>query len=193
MDTATRLPIVSCESAGMWEKWLAHNHARPGGVWLHIFKKGSGTASITYAEALDVALCYGWVDGQKKRRNALSWLQKFTPRRAKSVWSKINTQHVGRLIKAGKMKPAGLREVDAAKRDGRWERAYDSPSTSTVPEDFLAELNKNKKARAFFDTLNKRNTYAISFRLQSAKKPETRAKRMNALLAMLAKGEKLYP
>jgi uncharacterized protein YdeI (YjbR/CyaY-like superfamily) len=193
METATISPIIACESPGKWGQWLAHNHARSDGVWLRIFKKGSGTASLTYAEALDAALCYGWVDGQKKRHDALSWLQKFTPRRSKSLWSKINTQHVRRLIKAGKMRPAGLREVDAAKRDGRWKRAYDSPRTATVPEDFLAELRKNKKANAFFDTLDKRNTYAISFRLQNARTPETREKRIQAILAMMATGEKFHP
>jgi uncharacterized protein YdeI (YjbR/CyaY-like superfamily) len=186
-------PILSCASAQKWERWLAKNHTKLNGIWLRIFKKGSGKVSVTYAEALDSALCYGWIDGQKKSHDDLSWLQKFTPRRPKGPWSKINTQHVGRLTNACRMKPAGLAAVEAAKRDGRWKRAYDSPSAATVPKDFQLELGKNKVAKAFFATLNKTNTYAITYRLQNAKKPETREKRMKAILAMLEKGERFHP
>lgn len=193
MNAASELDVRSFVSALAWEKWLGKNHATSAGCRLRIFKKSSGKASVTYAEALDTALCYGWIDGQKKSYDELSWLQKFTPRRPRSVWSKKNTQHAERLIGAGNMKPAGLKEIEAAKRDGRWKSAYDSPSVATLPEDFLHELGRNKRAKAFFQTLNKRNTYAIAYRLQSAKKPETRARRMQALLAMLARGEKLYP
>jgi len=186
------LPIIAFESQSRWAKWLAENHAQPTGIWLRIFKKASGAASITYAEALDEALCYGWIDGQANKYDERSWLQKFTPRRKKSVWSKVNTQHVERLIKAGKMKPAGLKEIEAAKRDGRWQQAYDSPKNMTVPEDFLKELEKDSKAKTFFETLNKTNLYSIAFRLQTAKKPETREKRMKAILEMLARGEKFH-
>jgi uncharacterized protein YdeI (YjbR/CyaY-like superfamily) len=185
--------IVSFKSAGDWERWLDKHHAGSDGVWLHIFTKGSGKASVTYTEAVDVALCYGWIDGQGKSRDEASWVQKFTPRRARSVWSKLNTQRAARLMKAGSMKPAGLKEVAAAKKDGRWNRAYDSPSAAIMPEDFLKELGRNKKAKAFFETLNKRNTYPIAYRLQSAKKPETRERRMQAIVAMLANGERFYP
>ncbi len=160
---------------------------------MRIFKKGAKSKSIDYAEALDIALCYGWIDGQKKTYDEQSWLQKFTPRRAGSVWSKINTEHVERLTAAGRMTPLGLAQVEAAKRDGRWDRAYASPSAAELPEDFLAELNKRPKAKAFFDTLNKRNTFPVAYRLKSAKKPETRQRRMQAILAMLERGEKFYP
>lgn len=159
---------------------------------MRLFKKDSGVATVTYAEALDEALCHGWIDGQLDKYDDKSWLRKFTPRRPKSFWSKRNIEHVNRLIDAGKMKPAGLKEVEAAKADGRWGRAYDSPSAMQVPDDFLTELSKHKKAQAFFKTLNKANTYAIAWRLQTAKRPETRAKRMQAILAMLKRGEKLH-
>jgi uncharacterized protein YdeI (YjbR/CyaY-like superfamily) len=149
-------------------------------------------ATVTYAEALDEALCYGWIDGQLEKYDEKSWLRKFTPRRPKSVWSKRNIEHVNRLVDAGKMKPAGLKEMEAAKADGRWGRAYDSPSAMQVPQDFLAELSKHKKAQIFFETLNKANTYAIAWRLQTAKKPETREKRMKKFIQMLENGEKLH-
>ncbi len=193
MNTKPEYSIIPLESQEQWEQWLADNHASSDGVWLQFFKKASGKKTITYAEAVEEALCYGWIDGQSKSYDQESWLQKFTPRRARSIWSKVNIQKVERLIEAGKMKPAGLQQINAAKLDGRWERAYDAPSAATVPHDFLQELDKDKKAKAFFETLNKTNTYAILFRLQTAKKPETREKRMKAILEMLAKGEKFYP
>ncbi|MCF8446984.1 MAG: YdeI/OmpD-associated family protein, partial [Bacteroidia bacterium] len=155
-------------------------------------KKDSGKPTISYSEALDIALCYGWIDGQKKAFDEYAWLQKFCPRRAKSIWSKINTGHVERLIKDGRMRPAGLLAVENAKADGRWEKAYDSPSKMTIPEDFLKELSKNKKAEAFFKNLNKTNLFSIGFRLITAKKPETREKRMKEIIEMLAKGEKFH-
>ena len=192
MANTTDLPIVTPQSQDEWEQWLANNYASSDGVWLQFFKKASGKKTITHAEALDEALCYGWIDGQSKSYDDESWLQKFTPRRARSVWSKVNIQNVERLIEAGKMKPAGFQQIEAAKLDGRWERAYDSPSAATVPEDFLQELEKDKKAKTFFETLNKANTYAITYRLQTAKKPETREKRMRAILEMLARGEKFH-
>ncbi len=188
----TDLQIISFKSQKDWASWLAKNHAKSNGVWLRLFKKDSGVASVAYDEALDEALCYGWIDGQLEKHDDKSWLRKFTPRRPQSVWSKRNIEHVNRLIQAGKMKSSGLKEVEAAKADGRWERAYDSPSAMQVPKDFLKELSKDKKAKAFFETLNKANTYAIAWRLQTAKKPETRAKRMKAILEMLTRGEKFH-
>jgi uncharacterized protein YdeI (YjbR/CyaY-like superfamily) len=173
--------------------WLEENHAASEGIWLRIFKKDSDEKSLTYAEALDQALCYGWIDGQKKAFDDLSWLQKFTPRRSKSGWSKINTQHVERLIKAGTMTRAGMEVVEAAKADGRWEAAYMSPRNATPPADFLKELRKNTKAVAFFKTLNKANVYSIVYRLETAKKPETREKRMKTILAMMADSKKFHP
>ena len=145
---------------------------------------------MTYSQALDQALCFGWIDGQKKPYDDQSWLTRFTPRRPKSGWSKINTQHAERLIKSGEMTPAGLKEVNAAKADGRWKTAYDSFGKAIVPDDFLREVAKNKKAKAFFETLNKTNLYSIVYRLQTAKKPETRERWKRRIIQMLARGEK---
>jgi uncharacterized protein YdeI (YjbR/CyaY-like superfamily) len=180
-------------SSPEFRAWLDANHGSSDGFWMRIFKKGSGKTTITYAEALDQALCYGWIDGQKQPHDEHSWLQKFTPRRAKSGWSRINTQHVERLTKAGQMTRAGLEAVEAAKADGRWQAAYDSPRDATPPEDFLKALGKDKKAEAFFETLNRANIYSIVYRLQTAKKPETRDRRMKLILEMLARGEKFHP
>lgn len=188
----TALQIISFNSQKDWSTWLDENHSQSNGVWVRLFKKDSGVATVTYAEALDEALCYGWIDGQLEKYDEKSWLRKFTPRRPKSVWSKKNIEHIDRLTRAGKIKPSGLKEVEAAKADGRWQRAYDSPSAMQVPEDFLKELSKNKKAKAFFETLNKANTYAIAWRLQTAKTSETRAKRMKTILEMLKRGEKFH-
>ena len=184
--------ILSFRSAAEFRKWLTANHRQSDGIWLRIFKKDSGEPTVTYAEALDEALCFGWIDGQKQRHDEASWRQRFTPRRPKSGWSKINTQHAERLIKAGRMHEAGKSEIDAARNDGRWNAAYDSPSKATFPEDFLTQLRRDKKAQAFFDSLNKANRYAIAYRLQTAKKPETRQRRMEMILAMLARGEAFH-
>jgi uncharacterized protein YdeI (YjbR/CyaY-like superfamily) len=184
--------IMSFTSSKEFTSWLSKNHAVSTGIWIRLFKIKSGVATITYADALDVALCYGWIDGQKKPYDTESWLQKFTPRRPKSIWSKKNREHIARLEKSGKMKAAGIKQVEAAKADGRWEQAYSSPGNSVVPSDFLKELAKNKKAETFFKTLNKANTYSILWRLQTAKKPETRVKRMKTILEMLKKGEKFH-
>ena len=192
MTKLTTLPIIEFKTAKTFETWLSKNHEDSSGLWLKIFKKDSGKKTISYAEALDVALCYGWIDGQKKSYDEEAWLQKFCPRRAKSIWSKINTGHVERLIQEGRMKPAGLKAVEQAKADGNWEKAYDSPSKATLPEDFLKQLSKNKKAEAFFKSLNKTNLFSIAFRLQTAKKQETREKRMKEIIEMLAKGEKFH-
>jgi uncharacterized protein YdeI (YjbR/CyaY-like superfamily) len=186
------LPVISFARQDDWREWLDKNHKSSNGIWLCIFKKKSGRDSVSYDQAIEEALCYGWIDGQKKPKDVDSWHQKFTPRRGKSIWSKRNTDHVERLIKLGKMKPAGLKEIKAAKADGRWEKAYDSPAKMLVPEDFLQKLSKNKKAKAFFDSLNRANVYAITWRLQTAKKPETREKRMKIILEMLSRGEKFH-
>lgn len=175
-----------------WARWLAKNHADSTGVWVRFFKKAGGTPSMSHAEALLVALCYGWIDGQLKGHDEQSWLHKFTPRRVKSIWSKRNRDLAEQLAAAGKMKRPGREEMAAAKADGRWDKAYDSPSHMTVPADFLRELAKNAKARSFFKTLNKANRYAIAWRLQTAKTPETRDKRMKTIIAMLGKGRAFH-
>jgi uncharacterized protein YdeI (YjbR/CyaY-like superfamily) len=187
------LEIKSFPSAPAFRDWLASHHGQTDGIWLCIFKKTSGEASLTHSEALDEALCYGWIDGQAKAYDERSWLQRFSPRRPASSWSKINTQHAERLIRVGRMTPAGLKQVEAAKADGRWNAAYDSPRNASMPEDFLKALHKNKKAKGFFTTLNKANIYSITYRLQTAKKPETRQKRMKMILGMLSRCEKFHP
>jgi uncharacterized protein YdeI (YjbR/CyaY-like superfamily) len=186
------MKILSFSSAPELRVWLVKNHGRSDGIRLRIYKKGAGIASVSYAEALDQALCYGWIDGQKLPGDKQSWLQTFTPRRPKSGWSKKNTEHAERLIRSGEMMPAGLKEVEAAKADGRWQAAYDSFGTAAIPEDFLKRLAGNKKAKAFFATLNKTNLYSIAYRLQTAKKPETRDKRIQAIIEKLARGEKFH-
>jgi len=172
--------------------WLAKEHTRAAGLLLRIYKKESGVVSVTYAEALDQALCFGWIDGQKLPFDANSWVQKFTPRRSRSAWSKRNITHVDRLIRAGEMMPAGLKEVEAAKADGRWAAAYDSPANATVPPEFVKELARNPRAKQFFSTLNRANLYAIAYRLQTAKRPETKVKRIKLIIEMLARGEKFH-
>lgn len=175
-----------------FRQWLEENHDKKTEIWVGFWKKISGKTGVNYDQALDEALCYGWIDGIARTYNEQSYMQRFTPRRSKSVWSKINTQHIARLLKEGKMMPAGLAVVEAAKADGRWEDAYESPKDMEVPADFITELKKDKKAYEFYLTLSRANTYAIAWRLQTAKKPETRAKRMDALLKMLAEGKKLH-
>lgn len=187
------LPTLSFATPRAFSAWLADHHASSRGIWLRLARKGSGTASITYAEAIEVALAWGWIDGQKQRGDDTSWLQKFTPRSAKSVWSKINREKALALIESGAMQPAGLAEVERAKGDRRWDVAYDPPSRATVPDDLQAALAKNARAEAFFLTLDARNRYAVLWRVQTAKKLETRRKRIAALVAMLARGEKVHP
>lgn len=189
---STDLPILPFASKKKWADWLAKRHDKSAGVWLKLAKKDSGISSVTYEEALDVALCYGWIDGQKKGFDDKYWLQKFTPRRPKSIWSKINTEKAERLIANGEMKPAGLKTIELAKQDGRWEAAYSSQKNISVPEDLQVALNKNKKAKAFFATLNSVNRYAILFRIQTAKKAETRTNRIQQFVEMLEKNEKLH-
>jgi uncharacterized protein YdeI (YjbR/CyaY-like superfamily) len=190
--SAEQQPIVPFASAAAFRLWLKTNHAKHQGIWMQLAKKDSGIASITYAEALDEALCYGWIDGQKKSFDAHYWLQKFTKRGARSVWSKINIGHIERLTNAGRMQPAGQAAVDAAKADGRWEQAYHSSTNAEIPTDFIEAVSKHAKAKTFFDTLNKANRYAIYFRLTTAKKPETRVRRFEQLLEMMKRGEKLH-
>ena len=184
--------IKSFSSLEKWSQWLSENYERQEGIWLKIFKKNSGKETINHAEALDEALCYGWIDGQGKSYDKISWIIKFTPRRAKSIWSKRNKENVERLIEQKRMKSSGLKEVDKAKADGRWDAAYDSPKNMEVPVDFIDELKKDNKAYEFFKTLNKTNTYAIAWRLQTAKNPETRGKRMIKLLEMMKKQQRLH-
>jgi uncharacterized protein YdeI (YjbR/CyaY-like superfamily) len=191
--TKDDLPVIPFAQQRDWAAWLADNHASAAGVWIQLAKKGSGIQSITYAEAIDVALCYGWIDGQSKRYDESSWLQKFTPRTAKSIWSKVNREKALSLIESGQMQPAGLAAIERARQDGRWDAAYDSPSTASVPDDLQAELDRNPAAKAFFATLNSRNRYAILFRIQTAKKAETRARRIQEFIGMLERQELLYP
>jgi uncharacterized protein YdeI (YjbR/CyaY-like superfamily) len=186
------LQIVSFNSTMEFENWLEHNKINTKGLWVRFFKKKSGNTTITYDEALDVALCYGWIDGQVKKYDENSYLQKFTPRRPKSMWSKRNVDHITRLESAGRMKPSGFVEVEKAKKDGRWERAYDSPGKMTVPDDFIELLSKNKKALEFFESLNKTNKYSIGWRLQTAKSTEIREKRILEILNMMENGEKFH-
>jgi uncharacterized protein YdeI (YjbR/CyaY-like superfamily) len=186
-------PELLFRDRGAWEAWLDKNHATSSGLWLRLARKASGRKSVSYEEALDVALCYGWIDSQGKSEDESYRLQKFTPRAKRSIWSKRNREKALALIKNGQMRPAGLAEVQRAKKDGRWSAAYDSPSRMTVPRDFQAALNRTAQAKAFFKTLDSRNRYAILFRLQTAKRAETRMTRIERFVEMLAKNEKLYP
>ena len=187
------LPILPFASPRKWEEWLEKHYETSKGLWLKLAKKGTGIDSVTYAEALDVALCYGWIDGQKGALDDTYWLQKFTPRTPRSKWSKVNRDKVAALIEAKRMQPAGLAAVEQAKGDGRWEAAYDSQSKASVPEDLQKEFDKYPKAAAFFATLDSANRYAVLYRVQEAKKPETRARRIEKLVAMLERGEKVHP
>lgn len=184
--------ILEFKDQAEFRAWLDKHHTNVPGIWLRLYKKASGVKSINYAEALDVALCYGWIDSQVKKGDEQYYVQKFTPRRAGSMWSKRNIDNVARLEAAGLITPAGRAEVEKAKADGRWQAAYDKPSEMTVPDYFLAVLNKNPKAKKFFETLNKANTYAIAWRLQTAKTETTRQRRMEKILTMLESGQKLH-
>ena len=186
------LPVIHFESAADLNEWLDKNHKESSGIWLRIFKKNSGVLSVNYDQALDEALCFGWIDGQVKTYDDQSYIQRFTPRRSGSIWSKRNIEHISRLKNEGRMRPAGMKEAEAAKADGRWDNSYDSPSNMTIPEDFMNELSKDQATAEFFNKLNKTNKYAIAWRLQTAKKPETRAKRMKAIIEMLSKGQKFH-
>jgi uncharacterized protein YdeI (YjbR/CyaY-like superfamily) len=186
-------PIRSFRDRSSWAAWLEKNHADTPGVWLRLAKKSSNLKSVSYDDAVEVALCYGWIDGQAKGEDENHRLQKFTPRARRSNWSRRNRERALALIESGRMKPAGLAEIERAKQDGRWAAAYDSPSTMKVPSDFQVALNEEARAKAFFKALDGRNRYAILFHLRTAKRPETRARRIERFVAMLARDEKLYP
>ena len=192
MANKSELPIMSFAIQADWEQWLDANHATSAGVWIKFAKKGAAATSIVYKEALDAALCYGWIDSQVKKFDDTAYLHKFCSRGAKSVWSQINREHVARLTKGGRMRPPGLAKVEAAKEDGRWDAAYASPSAVVMPDDFREALEMNGTAKAFYATLNKANTYGILTRIAFARKAETRAKRIKQFVEMLARGVKLH-
>ncbi|MGJ7555330.1 YdeI/OmpD-associated family protein [Variovorax sp. RB3P1] len=184
---------VECANVAAWKRWLGKHHASAAGVWLRMAKKGSGVASIDHPQALEEALCHGWIDGQRKGDDDTYFLQRFTPRTKRSTWSQINRDKALRLIEEGRMQLAGLAEVERAQADGRWEAAYEASRTATVPPDLQAALDANPEAAQFFATLDARNRFAVLFRTQGAKKPETRARRIGKFVEMLAKGEKIHP
>ena len=193
MKNSDQLQVMPFETQQDWETWLKEHHADTKGIWLKLAKKAAGTPSVSYAEALDSALCYGWIDGQKASFDDKYWLQKFTPRGARSIWSKVNCDKATALIAEGRMQLAGLRQVELAKSDGRWETAYESQSKITIPDDFQRELDKNQRAKEFFSTLDSANRYAVLFRIQTAKKPETRSARIQKFIEMLSQHQKLHP
>jgi uncharacterized protein YdeI (YjbR/CyaY-like superfamily) len=182
-------PILGFESQRAWERWLEENHGTPTGIWMRLAKKASGIPSVTYAEAVESALCYGWIDGQKRPHTESAWLQRFTPRRPKSMWSQINREKALGLIEAKRMRVAGLAEVERARQDGRWESAYGSPSALTTDAEFEKALNKNPRAKKFFKTISAANRYAILWRIKTAKRAETRERRIRDYVEMLEKGE----
>jgi uncharacterized protein YdeI (YjbR/CyaY-like superfamily) len=186
------LPVIPFESREAFASWLAEHHESSPGLWLKLAKKDSGIATVKYAEAVEVALAHGWIDGQARRVDDDWYIQRFTPRTPRSRWSKINRDRATAMIERGEMKPAGLREVERAQADGRWEAAYASPRAATVPDDLQRELDRNPAAREFFAGLNASNRYAILHRIEEAKRPETRARRISKFVAMLAAGEKVH-
>lgn len=191
--SSTELKIHHFDRQRDWAAWLNENHDASPGVWLNLAKMGADVPSGSYGEAVEIALCFGWIDGQKRAHDDQFWLQKFTRRSDKSVWSKINRDKALALVKAKKMKPAGLNEIERAKLDGRWDAAYDSSSKAAVPSDFQSALDGNARAKAFFETLDSRNRYAVLYRIQTAKNAETRAKRISQFVLMLARQEKVHP
>lgn len=184
--------ILEFGDAGAWERWLAAEHGSAGGAWLKLARKGSGISTVTYAEAVEQALRYGWIDAQKATHDESFWLQRFTPRTARSKWSQINRRKATELIEQGRMTPAGLAQVEAARRGGRWEAAYASPRTATVPEDFERALDENPAAKEFFATLGSSHRYSFLYRIEDAKRPETRARRIREYVAMLAEGRTIH-
>jgi uncharacterized protein YdeI (YjbR/CyaY-like superfamily) len=184
---------LHCAGAAQWAAWLRKHHAKSTGVWLRIAKKGAEDTSVTYPEALELALCFGWIDALKKNDGPQHWVQRFTPRSKRSIWSKVNREKALALVELGRMQPAGLKEMQRAQADGRWQAAYDPQSASTVPPDLQAAFDAQPAAKAFFETLNSKNRYAVLFRLQTAKLAATRARRIETFVLMLARGEKLYP
>lgn len=186
-------PTLTFANQAEWESWLELNGSAVSGVWLRLAKKTADERTVSYAEALESALCHGWIDGRKQAESERYWLQRFTPRTARSIWSRINKAKAEALVSAGRMQPGGMREIDRARQDGRWDSAYSSASKSTVPDDLQKALDANKKAKAFFATLDSQNRYAILFRIQNVKKAETRARKIARFVEMLANGEKLHP
>jgi uncharacterized protein YdeI (YjbR/CyaY-like superfamily) len=187
------LPTIAFASQAKWRAWLATQHATAPGVWLEIAKKGSGISSVSYAEAIETALCFGWIDGQKAAVDDVCWRQRFTPRARHSRWSKINREKATALLERGEMQPAGLREIEAARADGRWDAAYAGQRSMAVPDDLLAALAPNARARAFFETLDRANRYAVLYRIHDAKRPETRRARIEKFVAMLEEHRTLHP
>lgn len=192
-QAALKEPVLAFADQAAWADWLAKNHAEGRGVWVKLFKKGAAAAPMSYAQALEEALIWGYIDSQKKTFDDTAWIQRFTPRGPRSLWSKINCDKVLALIAAGRMQPSGQAEVERAQKDGRWAQAYDPPSRATMHPELEAALAQNPKAAAFFATLNAANRYAVLFRVQTAKKPETRARRIEQLVEMLERHEKLHP
>jgi uncharacterized protein YdeI (YjbR/CyaY-like superfamily) len=186
-------PTIPFESQDAWEGWLREHHASADGVWIKVAKKASGIPTVVWAEAVEVALCYGWIDGQAKRVDDSWYVQKFTPRRKRSIWSRVNVDKANALIEAGRMQPAGLREIERAKADGRWDAAYEPPSSNHVPEELQRALDGDPAVAAAFEQLDSQNRYAMQHRVATAKKPETRVRRAEKFAAMLRAGEKLYP
>jgi uncharacterized protein YdeI (YjbR/CyaY-like superfamily) len=193
IDSRQGLPIHQFASQAEWEAWLEANHASAKGVRLKLAKKGAGVETVSYAEAVESALCFGWIDSQMNRFDERFSLQRFTPRGPRSKWSRINRDKAIELQQQGRMRPAGMAEIERAQQDGRWDAAYEGQRTATVPDDLQQELDRNPTAKAFFATLNGANRYAILYRLQDAKKPETRARRLAQFIAMLNEGKKIYP
>jgi uncharacterized protein YdeI (YjbR/CyaY-like superfamily) len=193
MEERKGLPVLAFSDQQQWEDWLAANHDTSKGLWLKLAKKASTIATVTYAEAVEVALCQGWIDGQVLPYDEFFWLQRFTPRGPRSKWSQINRAKAEHLIEAGRMQPAGRAAVEAARQGGRWENAYAPPSTATVPPDLQAALDANPAAADFFATLSKTNRFAVLYRVQDAKRPETRARRIQQYVEMLARQEKIHP
>ncbi|HEX2251132.1 MAG TPA: YdeI/OmpD-associated family protein [Gemmatimonadales bacterium] len=187
------LPVKRFRTQAAWEKWLAANHEKSSGVWLELAKKSSGVPSVSYAEALEVALCYGWIDGQTASVDTTWYRQRFTPRRPRSKWSQINRAAVEKLHAEGRLSPAGIREMEAAQKDGRWEAAYPSSRNMTVPPDLESELEKYPKARRYFEQLDRQSRVAILYRLYDAKKPETRQRRLEEFVRKLKSGEAIIP
>jgi uncharacterized protein YdeI (YjbR/CyaY-like superfamily) len=192
-NTPDHSPVRLFKSKKDWAAWLGKNHRKSTGLWLRLAKKDSGLRSVSYKEALEVALCYGWIDGQKRPESEESWLQKFIARSGQSIWSKINREKALALIASGELKPAGLEAIENAKKNGRWDSAYDSPSGATVPSDFQAALDANQRAATFFKTLDRANRYAVLWRIQTVKKAETRARKIQQFVEMLEREEKIHP
>ena len=192
-DWEPDLPVRAFRDDGAFERWLDRNHTRTPGLWIKIAKRDTGVASVTHAEAVDTALCFGWIDGQRRPLDTTYFLQRFTPRRPKSIWSKNNRDKVTQLIEIGRMRPAGLREIERAKADGRWDAAYDGQRTAGVPDELQRLLDRNRRAREFFATLDSANRYAFVWRVQQGKKPETRRRRAEEFVKMLEAGETFHP